>query len=243
MTFLTLAQEPATGNIVSTVWDMALKGGWSMIPLAICSLVAMTIVVERFLVTRRTRIAPQALLESAMANREDPSRILAACVDNTSPLALVLRAAARHADASPADQRRAIADAGSTAIQILRQRVRLLSSLPQAATMLGLLGTVLGMIRTFTVVAASGQSLGRTERLAQGIHEAWTATAGGLIIAIPTLIAYQIILARIDRAALALDAAANLWLDPPEPVPHTPVRVPASSRGATPPEPALVAAQ
>jgi biopolymer transport protein ExbB len=94
--------------------------------------------------------------------------------------------------------------------------MRLLSAIPQVATMMGLLGTVLGMIRTFTVIAASGESLGKTERLAQGIHEAWTATAGGLIIAIPTLLAFQIIMGRIDAAAAALDGAARLWLDAPE---------------------------
>ena len=101
----------------------------------------------------------------------------------------------------------------------------LVAALPQAATMLGLLGTVLGMIRTFTVVAASADSLGKTERLAQGIHEAWTATAGGLIVAIPTLLAYHIIMARIDAAAAALDHAAALWLNPgDEPLPASPAR-------------------
>ncbi len=237
MSPFTLAQEPATGTIVSTVWEMALKGGWTMIPLALCSLVAMTIVVERVLVTRRARVVPPALLENALRHRDEPARVIEACASDPSPLALVLRAAARHSD--PEQRRRAIADAGAAALLTLRQRVRLLSALPQAATMLGLLGTVLGMIRTFTVVAASGQSLGRTERLAQGIHEAWTATAGGLIIAIPTLIAYQIILARLDRAALSLDSAANLWLEPAAAAPAPVARAP---RAATPPEPALVAA-
>jgi hypothetical protein len=63
------------------------------------------------------------------------------------------------------------------------------------------------------VIAASGESLGKAERLAQGIHEAWTATAGGLVIAIPTLLAYHILMSRIDAAAAALDSAAKLWLD------------------------------
>jgi biopolymer transport protein ExbB len=94
----------------------------------------------------------------------------------------------------------------------LRQRMRVLSSLPQVATMLGLLGTVFGMIRTFTVVAASADSLGKTERLAQGIHEAWTATAAGLVVAIPAILAFQWLMARIDAAAGALDNAAALWL-------------------------------
>src|ERR1041384_7107982 len=92
-----------------------------------------------------------------------------------------------------------------------------------------LLGTVVGMIRTFTVIAASGESLGKTERLAQGIHEAWTATAGGLIIAIPTLLAFQVLMSRSDAAAAALDGAARLWLEADEaPVPAPDPEVPAA---------------
>ena len=104
-------------------------------------------------------------------------------------------------------------EVGQREVQKLRTRMRLLSALPQTATMLGLLGTVFGMIRTFTVVAASGESLGKTERLAQGIYEAWTATAAGLVVAIPTLLAYHLIMGRIDSAAAALDRVAAAWLE------------------------------
>jgi biopolymer transport protein ExbB len=212
---LTLAQQspPASGNIVSTVWDIAVRGGWFMVPIALCSLVAMTIVVERLIVTRRSRIVPRPLLESLTSLRHQARQALARCASDPSPLAAVILAALKTQALTRSLQERAIAEAGEREIGKLRQRMRLLSSLPQVATMLGLLGTVLGMIRTFTVVAASGESLGKTERLAQGIHEAWTATAGGLIVAIPTLLAFHIIMGRIDAAASALDSAARLWLD------------------------------
>jgi biopolymer transport protein ExbB len=211
---LVVAQAtPAGGSLVSTVWDMILKGGWFMIPLAICSLVAMTIVVERLIVTRRSRIVPRALLESLASLRHQPRQALARCQADPSPLAAVILAAIRTQHQARLIQEKAISEAGEREVRKLRLRMRLLSSLPQVATMLGLLGTVLGMIRTFTTIAASGDSLGKTERLAQGIHEAWTATAGGLVIAIPTLLAFHIIMGRIDAAASALDSAATLWLD------------------------------
>lgn len=213
------------GSIVSTVWDMTVKGGWIMIPLALCSLVAMTIIAERLILTRRVRVVPPVLLESLMALRHDPRRALDKCTSDQSPLAAVILAALKSRALPLAQQERAIGEAGEREIRKIRQRMRLLSALPQSATMLGLLGTVMGMIRTFTVVAASADSLGKTERLAQGIHEAWTATAGGLIIAIPTLLAYHIILARIDAAAAALDNAAALWLSPAdEPIAAAPAR-------------------
>jgi biopolymer transport protein ExbB len=200
------ASIPAPGSIVSTVWDMTVRGGWMMIPLALCSLVAMTIVVERLVITRRSRIVPPQLLESLFSLRHNWREARAKCQS-------VILAAIKARDLPRAEQEKAMAEAGERELHRVRQRMRLLSALPQTATMLGLLGTVIGMIRTFTVIAASGESLGKTERLAQGIHEAWTATAAGLIIAVPTLLAYHIIMARIDAAAAALDHAANLWLD------------------------------
>ncbi|MBL8764070.1 MAG: MotA/TolQ/ExbB proton channel family protein [Phycisphaerae bacterium] len=216
---LVLAQVPAASpslpvdaSLVATVWDMTVRGGLIMIPLAVCSLAAMTIVVERLILTRRARIVPPALLESLMSMKQDPRRALERCATDTSPLAAVIVAAIRSRHLPREQQERAVGEAGEREVRKVRQRMRLLSSLPQVATMLGLLGTVVGMIRTFTVVSASADALGKTERLAQGIHEAWTATAGGLIVAIPTLLAYHIIMGRIDAAAAAIDHAANLWL-------------------------------
>ncbi len=206
------AGSPATsGGLVSTVLDLVMKGGWIMIPLGLCSLVAVTLVVERVIVTRAAKIVPPALLATVRKLRAHPRQALAACVADPSPLAKVLAAGIKARGQPDEIQEKQLSEAGQREIQKLRLRMRLLSALPQTATMLGLLGTVLGMIRTFTVVAASGESLGKTERLAQGIYEAWTATAAGLVIAIPTLVAYHMIMARIDAAAAALDLAVVQW--------------------------------
>jgi biopolymer transport protein ExbB len=156
------AAPVSDGSIVSTVWDMTIKGGWIMIPLAVCSLVAMTIVVERVVLTRRVRVVPPALLEALMSLRHDPRRAMDRCSADTSPLSAVVLAAIKSRLTPRAQQEKAVGEAGERAIRTLRQRMRLLSSLPQVATMLGLLGTVLGMIRTFTVVAASADALGKT---------------------------------------------------------------------------------
>lgn len=208
-----LAQAAQPSGFVATAWDMVLKGGWTMVPLALCSLAAVTIVVERFIVTRRARVAPPALLEALARLRHSPREALARCASDRSPLAAVMIAAIKAGHRPREEQEKVIAEAGARELRKLRQRMRVLGAMPQTATMLGLLGTVIGMIRTFTVIAVSGESLGKTERLAQGIYEAWTATAAGLVIAIPTLVAYHLILSRIDAAASALDSGARLWLD------------------------------
>ncbi len=229
----------APDSLVASVLDMVMKGGWTMIPLGLCSLVAVTIVVERLIVMRRSRVAPPALRAEVLASRADPHAALARCKADRSPLGAVLGALARAAHEPRAVQEARAAEAGQREVLKLRHRMRLLSCLPQTATMLGLLGTVFGMIRTFTAIAASGEALGKTERLAQGIYEAWTATAAGLVVAIPTLVAYHLLMARIDAAAAALDSAAAEWLEHADerPAPrHAPEPAPASlnGRGAVP---------
>ncbi|MCK6477036.1 MAG: MotA/TolQ/ExbB proton channel family protein [Phycisphaerales bacterium] len=209
---LAQAAEPSP-TIVHTVFDMVVKGGWVMVPLGICSLVAVAIIVERWIVTRRSHVAPPGFTASVVAVRGSTRQALAACQASRAPVAAVLAAALKSADQGREVQEKRISEAGQREVTKLRHRMRLLSAMPQAATMLGLLGTVFGMIRTFTVVAASGESLGKTERLAQGIYEAWTATAAGLAIAIPTLVLYHILMSRIDTAAELLDHAAASWLD------------------------------
>lgn len=222
---------PAAAGTISSVWDMVLKGGWIIVPIAICSIVAITIIVERLITTRRSSVAPPQFLAAVSALRDDPRRALDLCSANTSPAAAVIASAIKSQGQDPERRDQLIREAGHRQLTRLRQRTRLLSALPQTATMLGLLGTVIGMIRTFTVIAASGDSLGKTERLAHGIYEAWTATAAGLVVAIPVLIMYHIVMSRIDNAAAALDKAATDWLESEgepatAPIATAPVQVP-----------------
>jgi biopolymer transport protein ExbB len=210
---LAAAPPPAGGLSAGTIWSLILKGGWIMLPLGVCSLVAVAIAVERLILTRRSRVAPAQLVSSIPELAAHPEQAIDRLASDPSPLAAVLTTAVKARRESRETRDRLIDEAGQRQVLRLRQRMRVMGSLPQVATMLGLLGTVFGMIRTFTVVAASGESLGKTERLAQGIYEAWTATAAGLSVAIPTLIAFHYILGRIDAAAAALDQHAGEWQD------------------------------
>ncbi|MCC6678322.1 MAG: MotA/TolQ/ExbB proton channel family protein [Phycisphaerales bacterium] len=203
--------EAAIG--IGSVWGLIMKGGWIMLPIGLCSLVAIAIIAERVIVTKRTRVAPPGLAAAAAGARGDSRRVLDMCAGDDSPAAAVISAAVRSRGEPIERRERLVQEAGLREVGKLRQRVRLLSALPQTATMLGLLGTVFGMIRTFTVIAVSGESLGKTERLAQGIYEAWTATAAGLAVAIPVLVAYHLILSRIDAAAAVLDRVGMEWLE------------------------------
>lgn len=125
----------------------------------------------------------------------------------------VLAVAIKHLD-EPLDKiEKHVEEAGQREVIRLRRRMRLLSALPQVSTMLGLVGTIFGMIKTFQAVAASSEALGKTELLAKGIYEAWTTTASGLLVAIPVLVAYHIVQGKIDSTIVDIDAAAIEWME------------------------------
>ena len=100
---------------------------------------------------------------------------------------------------------RHIAEAGEREATGLRKHLRVLSVIAAIAPLLGLLGTIFGMITAFQTVATSGDALGKTELLAEGIYEAMTTTAAGLIVAIPALLMYHWVSARVDTLVIRID--------------------------------------
>jgi len=207
------ASQPATVAGIESVWDFVTKGGPTMIAIVVCSLTALTVVVERSIMLRRKAVIPPQFMQSVEAAARDPQRALDLCRANDSPIAAVLAVIIKRRGQSEAALKEAVRDVGSRVMVRLRHRMRLLSALPQVSTMLGLLGTIFGMIKTFQAVAASGQALGKTELLAKGIFEAWTNTAAGLLVAIPVLVAYHALMGRIDSMAAELDRIAVDWIE------------------------------
>jgi biopolymer transport protein ExbB len=211
-------QPPAGGaapaeSAVNSVFDLAIKGGPVMIPIALISIVAMAIVVERVVSTRRHRVIPPDFLAGLKSVAADRRRALESCKANGSPIANILGAFLKGQGEPQALLEKHVDEAGQREVARLRLRMRIMGSLPQVSTMLGLLGTVFGMIRTFQSIAASGQALGKTELLAAGIYEAWTATAAGLIVAIPCLLAYYMLMTRLDRVVADIDKATQDWIE------------------------------
>lgn len=209
---LLLAQtgDPTATSLtqVHSVFDFIVKGGPTMIIICVCSLIALAVIVERLIVLRRRNVIPPGFLDGMKNVIDDRARTLDFCKAHASPVANILAAAVKRRGERHEAIEKAVEDAGRREIIGLRHRMRLLGALPQVATMLGLLGTIFGMIKTFQSVAASGQSLGKTEMLAKGIFEAWTNTAAGLLVAIPVLIAYHILLGKIDMLMVEMDRIA-----------------------------------
>lgn len=210
---VTTAPEQKNALAVSSALDFVLKGGWPMVPIGLCSLVALAIIIERSLTIRSSRVVPQGFVKRAMDAAGDTPRALELCRSNGSPIARVFAEAIKRRNEPQELMEKHVEEVGGRELVPLRQRMRLLSALPQVSTMLGLLGTVFGMIKTFQQVAVSSEALGKTEKLADGIFEAWTCTAGGLLVAIPVLIAFHWLMGKIDAITADVDETASLFVD------------------------------
>lgn len=205
-----LCAADAAPPAANSVWDLVLKGGPVMIPIGLCSLVALTLTIERLVSLRRSVISPRELPNTLgqllRADAHNVPEALAACQRDGSPLAHILAAAIKRLHQPLELIERHVQEAGERQVFALRKRLRLLSVIASVAPLLGLLGTITGMITAFQTVAASAEALGRTELLAKGIYEAMVTTAGGLIVAIPTLLAYHWISSRVDHLVAEMDA-------------------------------------
>jgi biopolymer transport protein ExbB len=198
---------------INSLFDFVIKGGWAMIPIGLCSLVALAIIAERFLVVRRARVIPRGFVEQLREVSHDRNPALEYCRDTGSPLARLLAVAIKRSGQPIEQIEKHVEEAGGREVVNLRKHMRLLSSLPQVSTMLGLLGTVFGMIKTFQAVAATSEALGKTEMLAKGIFEAWTCTAAGLLVAVPVLVAYHYLMGKIDAIVGEIDEVAVDWVE------------------------------
>jgi biopolymer transport protein ExbB len=209
--------EAASAAGIESVWDFVVKGGPMMIPIVIASLIALTVMIERLVSLRRSKIIPPEFLQGLKNVMDDEKKERRAAVDycreNGSPVAAVFEAGIRRLGYSVELVEKHVQEAGERVVLHLRKYLRALSVIASIAPLLGLLGTIFGMIRAFQTVAGSGEALGRTELLAEGIYEALITTAAGLLIAIPVLIGYHWLSAKIERLVADIDAMAVEFID------------------------------
>jgi len=200
------AEEPIpTANL----WDIIQQGGLLMIPIAFCSLLLLAFVFERMASLRRGRVIPKPfvtrLLSQIRQGELDREQALALCERNGSPVAEVFAGAVRKWGRPAVEVEQAILDAGERATNSLRRYLRVFNGIATISPLLGLLGTVVGMIRSFNAIAVS-DAMGRPQMLAEGISQALLTTAAGLTVAIPALICYMYFVSRVDRLIMDIDA-------------------------------------
>ncbi|MBK7655826.1 MAG: MotA/TolQ/ExbB proton channel family protein [Betaproteobacteria bacterium] len=189
--------------------------GWPIIPLIACSILMLALVIERFVTLRTDKIVPPRLLDDAIAISRTavPSMDVLVKLEANSVLGAILASGFRclHTNVrlSEDDLRAAMEAAGRVAAHKLERYLAALGTIASAAPLLGLLGTVIGMIEIFGAQAPSGGASGNPAELAHGISVALYNTAFGLIVAIPALIFWRFFRARVDSHLLALELAAD----------------------------------
>ena len=194
---------------VQSVWDLVVKGGPMMIPIGIASFLAFTVFIERLFSLRRDNVIPSGFLdgvrESLDKDLDDRTAAIEYCRRTESHIADIFAVGIKRLGEPIELLEKHVQEAGQRAVLKLRKFLRILSVIAAIAPLMGLLGTIFGMIKAFQTVAMSGESLGKAELLATGIYEAMITTAAGLIVAIPTLIAYHWICSIIDDLVAEMD--------------------------------------
>ena len=191
------------------LWSIIEDGGPLMIPIAICSLLLLAFVFERTISLRRGRVIPRPFvtrfLQQLHDGERDRDKALTLCQESRSPVAEVFAGAVRKWGRPAVEVEQAVIDSGERITNGLRKYLRVINGVATVTPLLGLLGTVVGMIRAFNNIATA-DALGRPELLAMGISEALLTTAAGLSVAIPALICYLWFVSRVDRLIIDIDA-------------------------------------
>jgi len=191
------------------LFDIIREGGWLMIPILSCSFILVVFVLERVISLRRGRVIPRPFvkrfLHQLREGQIDRDEALGLCEESGSPVAKVFAAAVRKWGRSSVEVEQAILDTGERVANQLRRYLRVINGVATVCPLLGLLGTVVGMISAFNSIATS-QAMGRPELLANGISEALITTAAGMSVAIPALTFYLFFVSRVDQLIVEIDA-------------------------------------
>lgn len=190
--------------------------GWPIWPLIACSILALALIIERFLSLKTDKITPPKLLdETLLISRQNvPALDIVAQLEKNSALGEVLASGLRALHANPRcseeDLRASMEASGRAVAHRLERYLSALATIASAAPLLGLLGTVIGMIEIFgSQTPTGGAPGGNPAQLAHGISVALYNTAFGLIVAIPALIFWRYFRARVDAYLLTLELAAD----------------------------------
>lgn len=202
--------EAAGDQVASkSVLSMVTGGGILMLPIAACSFVLCMFVFERAISLRRGRVIPRPFVKKfidQLVNGElRPKQAIRICEQNGSPVATVFAAAARKWGHNSVEVEQAIIDSGERVGNKLRKYLRMFNGIATISPLLGLLGTVLGMINAFNAIVVAG-AMGQPDLLAGGIGQALITTAAGLTVAIPALISYLFFVSRVDKLITEIDA-------------------------------------
>ncbi len=192
---------------------MFYKGGFLMYPIFFCSLLAIAIFFERMFYLRSIKTSTRKFSSriSDLIRKGNINYAITACRKNYSPISQIILAALLKYGSSRDEIKEAIEDTANQEIAVLEKNLPILATVGNIAPLLGLLGTVFGMIKGFQVISIVG--VGNPEALAGAISEALLTTAFGLSVAIPTIVAYNYLNNRVERQVKEMEATSIEILD------------------------------
>ncbi|HBO85034.1 MAG TPA: hypothetical protein DD641_08740 [Deltaproteobacteria bacterium] len=185
--------------------DFFTKGGIFMYPIAICSVISLAIFMERLWNTRRKKIIPDGFTNKIeiFLNDGKTGEAMGFCENQASPISRIIYIGIKNRSRGRETLKAMMEDAGKKEAVRLFKNVEALSTIASISTLLGLLGTISGMIKIFSVI--SQQTVVNPTTLAGGISEALNTTAYGLTVAIPTIIFYKYLYSKINVLMLAME--------------------------------------
>jgi biopolymer transport protein ExbB len=190
------------------VFELVTAGGWLMAPIIACSIIAFAIIAERLWTLRIRRVIPSELAaqvwEWAKDKKLDIERMQA--LRSSSPLGRILAAGLSNRNASREIMKEAIEDTGRHVVHELERYINTLGTIAAISPLLGLLGTVIGMIKVFSAITTQG--VGNPAALAGGISEALITTAAGMAVAIPTLMFYRYFRGKVALLVIRMEQQA-----------------------------------
>ena len=193
--------------------ELVKAGGWLMLPIIACSIIAVAIIAERLWSLRLRRVLPKHLVaqvwrwEKINQLTDEHMRELQA----SSPLGSILAAGIVNRESDRAVMKESIEDTGRHVVHELERYLNTLGTIAAITPLLGLLGTVIGMIKVFSTITTQG--VGNPGALAGGISEALLTTAAGMSVAIPTLMFYRYFRGRVRMLVLRMEQEAMLMVE------------------------------
>jgi len=196
------------------VLELVKSGGWLMIPIIICSVIAMAIIIERFWSLQEKKIIPHQQMVAqiwkwAQDNNLTGERIKE--LRDSSPLGRILASGLMNANQTREVMKESIVDTGRHVTHELERYLSMLGTISVITPLLGLLGTVVGMIKVFSVITDVG--VGNPGELAEGISQALITTAAGISVAIPSVIFHRFFRRKVDNLVVSMEQESLKLVD------------------------------
>jgi biopolymer transport protein ExbB len=209
-----LAESAGQDGIVTRFFDLALKGGWIMIPILVLSLIAVFIFFDRYFAVKKAGKVDYSLLERVKdyISQGNIEAALSLARSQDNPTARMIQKGISRIGRPMADVNSAIETVGNLEIAKLEKGLPVLASVAGGAPMIGFLGTVIGMVQAFYDMANAGSNIDVT-LLSSGIYQAMVTTVAGLTVGIIAYFAYNILVASVEKVVFKMEAATSEFLD------------------------------